>query len=143
MGRQREKLEAGLAALTTMSSAQLRERWVELTRRSLPRISPAMLRLALAYELQARALGGLSRTSQQRLDQAAAAKTQTRNPTPGMRLVREWQGKVHIVTISESGQVEWNGKTWRSLSEIARAITGTHWSGPAFFGLKERKRKAA
>ena len=102
-----------------------------------------MLRLALGYELQAKALGGLSRSAQQRLDQAATAKTQTRSTTPGMRLVREWQGKVHIVTIGETGEVEWNGKVWRSLSEVARAITGTRWSGPAFFGLKERKGKAA
>ena len=60
-----------------------------------------------------------------------------------MRLVREWQGKVHIVTIGENGEVEWNGKAWRSLSEVARAITGSRWSGPAFFGLKQRKEKAA
>ena len=143
MSRQREKLEADLAALATMSPAQLREHWGTLTRRPLPRISPAMLRLALAYELQAKALGGLSRSSRQRLDQAAAAKTRTRSASPGMRLVREHNGQVHIVTISETGEVQWNGRTWRSLSEVARAITGTHWSGPAFFGLKQRKGKAA
>ena len=143
MSRQRDKLEADLAALATMSPAQLREHWATVTKKPLPRVSPTMLRLALAYELQAKMLGGLSRAAQQLLDQAAAAKTQTRSTAPGMRLVREWQGKVHIVTISESGQVEWNGKVWRSLSEVARAITCTRWSGPAFFGLKERKRKAA
>ena len=143
MSRKREKLDADLAALATLSPAQLRPEWVEVTGKPLPRLSPTMLRLALGYELQARALGGLSRTAQQRLDQAAIAKTQTRSTTPGMRLVREWQGKVHIVTIGESGEVEWNGKAWRSLSEVARAITGTRWSGPAFFGLKERKGKAA
>ena len=143
MGRKREKLDADLAALTTMSPAQLRSKWVAVTKRPLPRLSPTMLRLALGCELQARTLGGLSRAAQQRLDQAAMAKTQTRSATPGMRLVRDWQGKVHIVTIGESGEVEWNGKVWRSLSEVARAITGTRWSGPAFFGLKERKGKAA
>ena len=143
MGRKREKLDADLAALATMSPAQLRSEWVAVTRKPLPRLSPTMLRLALGYELQAKALGGLFRTTQQRLDQAATARTQTRSTTPGMRLVREWQGKVHIVTIGETGEVEWNGKVWRSLSEVARAITGTRWSGPAFFGLKERKEKAA
>jgi hypothetical protein len=143
MSRQRDKLDADLAALATMSPAQLRQRWAEVSKKPLPRISPAMLRLALAYELQAKVLGGLSRASQQRLEQAAAAKTRTRSATPGMRLVREWQGKVHIVTVSEDGAIEWNGQTWRSLSEAARAITGTRWSGPAFFGLKERKGKAA
>lgn len=143
MSRQRDKLDADLAALATMAPAQLRERWAALTKKALPRLSPAMLRLALAYELQAKVLGGLSRAAQQRLDQAAAAKTQTRSASPGMRLVREWQGNVHIVTIGETGEVEWNGQTWRSLSEVARAITGTRWSGPAFFGLKQRKGKAA
>ncbi|ANY19607.1 hypothetical protein A6F68_01088 [Tsuneonella dongtanensis] len=143
MSRQRDKLDADLAALATMSPAQLRERWAEVSRKPLPRLSPAMLRLALAYELQAKVLGGLSRAVQQRLDQAATAKSHTRSASPGMRLVREWQGKVHIVTIGEDGEVEWNGQTWRSLSEVARAITGTRWSGPAFFGLKQRKGKAA
>lgn len=143
MTRGRDKLAADLAALATMSPAQLRERWVEASKKPVPRLSPAMLRRALAYELQAKVLGGLSRAAQQRLDQAADAKTQTRSASPGMRLVREWQDKVHIVTIGENGEVEWNGQVWRSLSEVARAITGTRWSGPAFFGLKQRKGKAA
>ena len=143
MSRRRDKLEADLAALATLSPAQLRSEWATVTKKPLPRLSPTMLRLALGYELQARALGGLSRVAQQRLDQAAAAKTQSRCASPGMRLVRECQGKVHIVTIGETGEIAWNGKVWRSLSEVARAITGTRWSGPAFFGLKERKGKAA
>lgn len=143
MSRQRDNLDTDLAALATMSPAQLRERWAEVSKKPLPRLSPAMLRLALAYELQTKALGGLTRSAQQRLDQAAAAKTQTRPASPGMRLVREHNGQVHIVTIGEGGDIEWNGRIWRSLSEVARAITGTHWSGPAFFGLKRRKAKAA
>ncbi len=143
MTRGRDKLAVDLAALATMSPAQLRKQWGEISKKPLPRLSPAMLRLAIAYELQAKVLGGQSRAAQQRLDQAAAAKTRTRSASPGMRLVREWQGKVHIVTIGESSAVEWNGQTWRSLSEVARTITGTRWSGPAFFGLKQRKEKAA
>lgn len=143
MSRQRDTRDADLTALATMSPAELRERWAEVSKKPFPRLSPAMLRRALAYEVQAKALGGLSRAAQQRLDQTAAAKTQTRSASPGMRRVREWQGKVHIVTIGEAGEVEWNGKAWRSLSEVARAIIGTHWSGPAFFGLKQRKGKAA
>src|SRR5687768_12213097 len=109
MSRQRDKLEADLAALAMMSPAQLREHWGAMTKKPLPRISPTMLRLALAYELQAKVLGGLSRASQQRLNQAAAAKTRTRSTAPGMRLVREHNGQVHIVTIGETGEVEWNG----------------------------------
>ena len=55
-----------------------------------------------------------------------------------MQLVREWNGTVHIVVVGEDNVIRWNGREWRSLSEVARAITGTRWSGPAFFGLKRR-----
>jgi len=131
-------LEDELAALATMSSAQLREKWQRLTGAVVLRISPAMMRLALGYELQARALGGLSRATQQRLAQLATAKTVTSPARVGTRLVREWNGTVHIVTIGEGGVINWNDREWRSLSEVARAITGTRWSGPAFFGLKRK-----
>lgn len=135
-------LDEQLAQLDALSIAELRERWASLTARAVPRLSTPMLRLALAYELQARALGGLSRSTQQRLAQLAEARTVTRQAAPGTRLVREWNGAAHIVTVGEKGEVEWNGRTWRSLSEVARAITGTRWSGPAFFGLKTRKKAA-
>jgi Protein of unknown function (DUF2924) len=52
--------------------------------------------------------------------------------------VREWQGKVHVVTIGENQVIRWEGREFRSLSQVAKAITGTHWSGPAFFGLKKK-----
>jgi hypothetical protein len=137
-----ESLEEQLAELDRLSLAELRVRWASLTGRVVPKASTGMLRLALAYEIQARAMGGLSRTTQQRLAQCAAARTNTRQTSPGMRLVREWNGAAHIVTIGEAGEVRWNGKTWRSLSEVARAITGTRWSGPAFFGLKTARKAA-
>ena len=143
MATRRDKLDATLAALATMSPAQLREEWATATDMPLPRLSSAMLRLALGYELQCKVYGGLSRPTRQRLNQLAAAKTQTRSASPGMRLVREHNGTVHIVTIGENGAIEWNGRVWKSLSEVARTITGTQWSGPAFFGLKQKKRNAA
>lgn len=121
-----------------MSSAQLKEEWSRLTKASVPRISPKMLRLALAWEVQARAYGGLSRETLRKLDQLAAAKTRTGAVQPGMRLVREWNGKAHVVMVGEDKVIRWNDQEWRSLSEVAKAITGTHWSGPAFFGLKKR-----
>ena len=142
MTSKQEKLAADLDALATMSPAHLRERWSKVTGRVVPKVSPDMLRLALGYELQAKALGGLSRPTQQKLDQIAAAKTKTSPALPGMRLVREWNGKLHVVTIGEDKVIRWNEREWSSLSEVARAITGTRWSGPAFFGLKQ-KRKAA
>jgi hypothetical protein len=82
------------------------------------------------------------RKARQRLDQLEAAKAKLRTCSPGMRLAREFGGTVHLVTIGDEVQVLWNDREWRSLSEVARAITGTRWSGPAFFGLKQ-KRKAA
>ena len=136
-------LDAELAALGDMPTAQLRERWTELTGRPVPRVSPKLLRLALAWELQASLHGGLSRRTSQKLEQLAGAKTVTRDAQPGMRLVREWNGKLHVVTISDDKVVHWNEREWRSLSEVARAITGTRWSGPAFFGLKTKTKAAA
>jgi hypothetical protein len=62
----------------------------------------------------------------------------TQAARPGTRLIREWNGTAHIVTIGDDGVIRWNDRAWRSLSEVAREITGTRWSGPAFFGLKKR-----
>lgn len=78
----------------------------------------------------------------QRLDQVAAAKTEVKDVRPGMRLARELGVKVHVVTIGDANQITWNEREWRSLSEVARAITGTRWSGPAYLGLREKKRAA-
>lgn len=135
------KLEIELAALETLSPAQLRDKWAEVSDAPLPRLSPGLLRLALAWELQAAVHGGLSRRTKQTLDQLVAGKTETRPTEPGMRLMREWNGKLHVVTLDNDGAIHWNDRKWKSLSAVARAITGTRWSGPAFFGL--RKKKAA
>jgi hypothetical protein len=131
-------IEVQLAALATLSPAQLREQWVSVVGPVVPRVSPAMLQLALGYELQCRAFGGLSRVTQQKLAQLARGKTSTVPAQSGMRLVRAWQGKTHVVTIGDDGVIRWNERDWGSLSKVARAITGTRWSGPAFFGLKKR-----
>lgn len=137
-------LERELAALADMDGAALRTRWCAITGNTRPpQVSPKLLRLALAWELQAAVHGGLSRRTQQRLEQIAAGKTRTHEAKPGMRLVREWNGVLHVVTIGEDGAVHWNERTWKSLSEVARAITGTRWSGPAFFGLKQTRKAAA
>lgn len=134
----RRSVEGELAELETLSPAQLRERWIEVTGAPVPKVSPALLRLALAWELQAKEYGGLPRQTQQRLAQIAAGRTETRNVQAGMRLVREWNGTVHVVHVDERNVIQWNSRTWGSLSEVARAITGTRWSGPAFFGLKRK-----
>ena len=128
-----------ITALDALSTPELRLRWSALTGTPVPRVSPALLRMALAWELQARAHGGLSRETTRTLDQLARGLTKTQPKSAGMRLVREWQGRVHVVTVGENQVIRWDGRDWGSLSEVARAITGTRWSGPAFFGLKKRQ----
>ncbi len=138
-------LEAEIEALSSMELEALRHLWRTRFSANPPRVSAGLLRLGLAYDLQEKALGGLSVRSTRQLDDVAAAGrtaarvTRLRTTRPGMRLVRVWNGVAHIVTVNEAGEVEWNGKTWRSLSEVARKITGTQWSGPKFFGLRDRK----
>lgn len=130
-------VEEQLAELAMMDKQQLKDRWAALTGRHPPRASTGLLRLALAYEMQARAFGRLPKSAIKQLERGAASPAS--QLCPGTRLAREHGGKVHIVTIGEDHRIEWNGRQWRSLSEVARAITGTRWSGPAFFGLRAKK----
>lgn len=131
-------LATEIEALATLSPAQLREAWTKLVGGPPPGVRQGVLRLALAWEMQAATHGGLPRGVQQQLEQIASAKTRTTPPQPGMQLVREWNGIAHRVEVSDDRRVRWNGKSYGSLSEVARAITGTRWSGPAFFGLKQK-----
>lgn len=126
-----------VAALEALALGDLRVRWTQLVGTPAPKVGTSMMRLALAWEMQARSLGGLSRGTSRALDQLARGRTRTDGVRPGMRLVREWQGRAHVVEIGEDEVIRWDGRDWRSLSEVARAITGTRWSGPAFFGLKK------
>lgn len=135
-------IEAELIALEALSPQALRDRWTALTGRPVPRASPAMLRLALAWEIQAKAYGGMPRKLTTKLDQLGRGVTQTVPARAGMRLVREWGGRTHVVTVGEDQVIRWEGREYHSLSEVARAITGTRWSGPAFFGLKNTKKAA-
>lgn len=131
-----------LGEIAGMSRSDLQRRWAKLTGHPVPRLSVGMLRLALGYEIQAKAIGRLSRPDSEQLDASNQARPRAMSLTPGMRLVREWHGTAHVVTIAEDGTVVWNDRNWKSLSEVARTITGTRWSGPAFFGLKQRKAAA-
>lgn len=105
-----------------------------------PRISPDLLRLGIAWRLQERTLGGPGREARQALKQSArhlaVAMPQGRKLTPGTRLVRDWHGTGHSVTVLDSG-FEYEGRDWKSLTAIARHITGAKWSGPRFFGLTD------
>lgn len=103
------------------------------------RLSTPLMRRILAFEMQARQHGGLSANLQRRLEGVAAGKGRAASPAiaSGGRLIREWNGVSHVVDVVENGYL-WRDHRYRSLSAIARAITGAHWSGPRFFGLKSR-----
>ena len=131
-------VEDQLTALVTMSPAQLREQWTRVTRKPVPRVSARLLGLAIAFELQTKAHSS-SRKSSKHLDRLAGAVADERQSRSDIRLVREWKGTLHVVTIGTDKLIRWNEREWGSLSEVARAITGTRWSGPVFFGLKQRK----
>lgn len=111
------------------------------------KVSRELLVLGLAYDSQVRTLGGLSKDALRRLDTIAASldrngKVDVDAPIrikPGARLVREWQGEKHEVTALEK-RFAYRGRQFDSLSEVAREITGTRWSGPVFFGLKKTSR---
>ena len=137
-----DQIDSDLAALASLTRAELRQKWSVMTASPAPRASAALLRLAYAYELQSRAHGGLSNRSSDRLTRASEAAALV-GPPPRQRLVREWKGTLHVVTIESDETIRWNGKSCNSLSEVARAITGTRWSGPAFFGLKTKARRSA
>jgi hypothetical protein len=135
-----------LKALPEMNRTALCKQWQEHFNKPAPEgVRKELLVRMLAYRVQEQAFGGLSVRSRRRLDEMAAAisndpKTAVANMVrtkPGTQLIRSWQGKTHTVTIQESGY-QYDGRRYRSLSEIARHITGTQWSGPLFFGLKSR-----
>jgi len=136
-------LAAELDALASLDLAQLRARWRALINKPLPKVRQTLLRMALAAELQALCYGGLPLQAWQRLAQLAGTPQRKAPPPRARRLIREWHGTLHTVLVTADGSISWNGQTWNSLSEVARAITGTRWSGPAFFGLKPKRRTAA
>lgn len=134
-------LDAELTALETMPLDELRVAWTRHVRTTTPKVSSGLLRLALAHHLQSKAMGGVTKAMQRKLQEIAGGQTSV-GVNAGTRLVREWRGKVHLVTVSDDGHYRWRERDWNSLSEIAREITGTRWSGPAFFGTKPRKKAA-
>ena len=139
------RLEREIDALADLTRAELIEHWRAHYRSDPPKgISRRLLIRAIAYEMQARRYGDLKPAIDRRLRTIADGKAvddhgdRKAPPTlpPGARLVREWNGVSHVVEVTEGGFV-WNGDRHRSLSSVARAITGAHWSGPRFFGLTE------
>ena len=147
----REKLDIEIARLRGLDVAGLRARWHSVFRgKAPPHLPRHLLFRILAYRLQADALGDLDPETRRLLDRAdtpaeverlAADLNRRRTELrPGTTLVREWNGDVHRVMVLTGG-FAWNGKTFKSLSEAAFAITGTRWNGPKFFGLRDKPAK--
>jgi hypothetical protein len=142
--RDRVDLEAELARLEVLDGEGLEAEWQDRFGASPPPALPMrLLLLALAHDLQTRALGGLSPAVVRRLGQrdAAGAKGRGVAPTsirlkPGATLLRDWGGRTWRVEVEAEGSFVFESQRWRSLSAIARAITGTSRNGPAFFGLR-------
>jgi hypothetical protein len=135
-------IEGEINRIRSLDLEELRHEWRRLYHSEPPRISRDLLVLAISYRIQELEYGGLGKSTRRKLQTMAKAFRTTGRvgPTPslslkpGARLVREWHGRTHSVTVTEDG-FEYAGTSYPSLTKIARKITGAHWSGPRFFGL--------
>jgi hypothetical protein len=139
----KEEVEREIEALDTLDTSALRSSWQKLYRSPAPKtFRRALLIRALAYQIQAKAFGGLAPKTQKLLLKYAANAEQgtfttagtRRRLRPGTRLIRAYDGKTHTVEVLADA-FAWNGQKFRSLSAIAKAISGTNWNGHVFFGL--------
>ena len=147
-----EPILTRLAALKAMSVNELKTEWQAMFDAPAPNNSRTFLESRLAYRIQELTYGGPDKQTRRLLDLLAdevegtlTRKSQIadpRNPVVGTKLIREWDGIAHTVTVLKDG-FDWGGKRYKSLSAVARAITGTRWNGYRFFGLRERKRGEA
>ena len=140
-----DRIREALTRLPTCNRAELTAEWLRLYRTKPPaQIGRNLLMAAVAYRLQEQILGGLQPELRRQLRAIAGQARHGGEPAlaaprlkPGTKLLRDWQGHTHEVLVGENGFL-WQQAQYRSLSQIARAITGTRWSGPVFFGLKPR-----
>ena len=140
------KLARDIEALGRMSPAELRSAWRDTFNQAAPQLSPDLLARGIAYRLQERQHGGLPPSVRLELARLTrlVARTGECQPAnhvclkPGTRLVREWNGRALNVLVCDEG-FELDGRRYASLTQIAHDVTGTRWSGPRFFGLKNRK----
>ena len=145
-----DPIPARLAALKTATTLELKAQWRDLFDSEPPPFNRRYLESRLAYRIQELAYGGLKPETVRRLerlgeeldggDRKRSRIRADTMPIAGTRLIREWQGVEHVVTVTSDG-FEWQGRPYKSLSAIARAITGTRWNGLVFFGLKNRRRR--
>jgi hypothetical protein len=135
-----------IARLNELTAQQLRDEWRRLHGGQPPRLSRDLLIRTIAYRIQEVAYGGLSKAIQRKLAvlgkelklKGGVVVTPDLSLRPGARLVREWRGRTHTVIVTENG-FEYAGEVFLSLTKIAHAITGAHWSGPRFFGLIRKR----
>ncbi|MDO8421428.1 MAG: DUF2924 domain-containing protein [Parvibaculum sp.] len=146
-----DQLDQQIATLSSLGVADLRKAWAERFRRPAPPIQSADLLLRLfAWKLQVTSFGDLDADTPSKLARLKTALTRGKSTAPspalGLRpgsiLSREWRGQVHRVLVLDQGFEHLNVR-YRSLSEVARAITGTRWSGPRFFGLEAEQARPA
>lgn len=128
-----EKVEV----LETLDMSGLRELWRRRFGGPPELRSRDLLRRILAFELQADVHGGLGPDLRQQLRSASTTRTSQLRLQPGTTVTRQWRGEHHVVQVTNGG-FEHQGSTYKSLSEVARTITGSRWSGPRFFGLAEK-----
>ena len=143
-------LEAEIAQLENLSVDALRVLWKDKLACEAPPVrSRGIMRRLLAFELQAAVFGGHDAATTRKLDEVAKAldrdgtyEPHIRTLRAGVVLTREWKGVLHQVSVVPNG-FEYSGNRHKSLSDIARLITGTRWSGPRFFGLEQKKPRRA
>ena len=140
--RAETRLTGEITRLGLLTPAELRGVWDAACGAPAPNVGTALLRRLLAHRIQEKRLGGLPAMVVRELERTAAGPTAGSVPTtvkvsPGARLIREWQGRTIAVLTTETGFV-WEEREYKSLSQIAREVTGAHWSGPRFFGLTRR-----
>jgi hypothetical protein len=128
-------LETDVAELEALDLRALREKWRERFGAPPKFRSTEMLRLLLAWRIQAVALGGLDRDTREALSRTGRVVAEGQDLGIGATLRRTWNGEDQVVTVVDKG-FEWNGRTFKSLSAAATAIAGTRWNGPRFFGLR-------
>jgi hypothetical protein len=141
-----------IAVLKAMSVKDLKAQWENLFSTAAPNNSRKFLEFRIAYRIQELTYGGPDKETRRMLDLLADEVegharrkhriADPRNPVTGTKLLREWDGVEHTVTVLKDG-FDWQGRKFKSLSAVAREITGTRWNGYRFFGLRERKREEA
>lgn len=141
-------LDINTDALRSMNAAELRNTWRSIMKDVDPDISPSLMRYAIAQRLQEKQYGRLSlahmrrinRLQKQLIDKGTIEPVHSVQLMPGTQVLRKWGGVTHVVLVLDNA-FEYRGKQYSSLTQIAESITGAHWSGPRFFGIRKRSKR--